>query len=294
MDRTLILFYSTMWGAPLDLKGLILPEGCEISTDRDTLEEADAVVFHLPQLGRYPPLQKREGQIWVAWSMECEKYYPIEPQTESSYTFDLTMTYKRQSDVLIPYYYPELREKFQKPVRKKSKRKLAAMFESSGHNQSKRLEYTRELMQHLEIHSYGKRFKNRNLPDDRGRETKMNVISEYKFTLAFENAIAPDYVTEKFFDPLVAGSVPIYLGAPNIKEFAPGEHCYIDTSDFTSPKHLAKFIKNLNKEADAYAAYHAWREMPLRPEFQSMLEEVAVHPFIRLCRKVQAIREGLR
>lgn len=38
--------------------------------------------------------------------------------------------------------------------------------------------------------------------------------------MAFENVIAMDYVTEKFYDPLIAGSVLVYLGAPNIADFA--------------------------------------------------------------------------
>ena len=59
---------------------------------------------------------------------------------------------------------------------------------------------------------------NRLLEEDTGRNSKLNLYRKYKFVIAFENAIEEDYVTEKFYDPLLAGSVPVYLGAPSIKK----------------------------------------------------------------------------
>ena len=70
----------------------------------------------------------------------------------------------------------------------------------------------------------------------------MELYRQYKFVIAFENSRANDYVTEKFYDPLLAGAVPIYLGAPNIETFAPGENCSVDIRNFSSPKELAAFL----------------------------------------------------
>ena len=64
----------------------------------------------------------------------------------------------------------------------------------------------------------------------------MQTIAGYKFTLAFENAVAEDYVTEKLYHPLVAGSVPVYLGAPNVGQLVPASDCYIDVNDFSGPQ----------------------------------------------------------
>jgi len=35
--------------------------------------------------------------------------------------------------------------------------------------------------------------------------------------IAFENAACPDYITEKFWRPLIMGVIPIYFGSPTIK-----------------------------------------------------------------------------
>jgi hypothetical protein len=46
--------------------------------------------------------------------------------------------------------------------------------------------------------------------------TKRRFLQHYKFTIAFENYSYPGYHTEKILDPMLAGSLPIYFGNPNI------------------------------------------------------------------------------
>lgn len=51
---------------------------------------------------------------------------------------------------------------------------------------------------------------------DNWEEGKLRFISDYKFTIAFENNKMYGYTTEKLEDPLAAHSVPIYWGNPNV------------------------------------------------------------------------------
>lgn len=44
--------------------------------------------------------------------------------------------------------------------------------------------------------------------DGRLHHKVKSIIPKYKFTFAFENSETDDYVTEKLFGPLAAGSVP--------------------------------------------------------------------------------------
>ena len=49
------------------------------------------------------------------------------------------------------------------------------------------------------------------------RARKVKVLSNYKFYLAFENFAVDDYVSEKVFEGLFAGTVPVYRGASSSK-----------------------------------------------------------------------------
>lgn len=48
---------------------------------------------------------------------------------------------------------------------------------------------------------------------------KTDWIRGFKFALCFENTALLGYVTEKVIDCLVAGVIPVYLGAPNVGDF---------------------------------------------------------------------------
>ena len=45
----------------------------------------------------------------------------------------------------------------------------------------------------------------------------LQLVSKYKFAIAMENGVCKDYVTEKFWRPLVVGTIPISFGTTNIK-----------------------------------------------------------------------------
>ena len=63
-----------------------------------------------------------------------------------------------------------------------------------------------------------------------------------------ENFTYPGYVTEKIFDALAAGSIPVYLGAPDIESFVPKE-TFIDMRDFPTIAKLEAFLNDLDEEA---------------------------------------------
>ena len=99
---------------------------------------------------------------------------------------------------------------------------------------------------------------------------------------------------EKFFNPLLAGTVPVYRGAPNVRDFAPGEHCFVNVEAYDSPRALADFLNRCYADDDLYEQFYTWRRIPLRTAFVQKLQEVEMHPFIRLCRKVAGMRNGIR
>lgn len=291
----LLLVWNTMWGEDPRPLAAHLPAGWEISTDRERFAEAAAVIFHLPDLRAETPLSKVPGQLWVAWSMECEVHYPYQRDPAFLRHFDLTMTHRRDADVWTPYCHPGLFEELRAPPAEKTAEVPVAAFISSSFDRSGRVLLLEGFMRHLQVHSFGQRCRNRELAHDAGRSTRLETMARYRFTLAFENAVAEDYVTEKFYEPLIAGSVPVYLGAPNAAAFAPAEGCFIDASEFASPAALAGRLRELAADEAAYRELLAWKEQPFRQEFLAMLDAVRDHPISRLCRlveKAQTARKG--
>ena len=77
---------------------------------------------------------------------------------------------------------------------------------------------------------------------------KKELFHKYRFALCLENTKnLTDYVTEKIYDCLSAGIVPIYAGAPNIDEYVP-HSCFIDYFSFKSLEQLADYISNMSED----------------------------------------------
>lgn len=82
----------------------------------------------------------------------------------------------------------------------------------------------------------------------------LRLMAGYKFTLALENAIGDDYITEKLWRPYHLGSVPVYLGSPSVRDWIPNERSILVTSEFASAEALASHLKALNVEDATYEA----------------------------------------
>jgi hypothetical protein len=156
-------------------------------------------------------------------------------------------------------------------------------------NKSGRLHYLIRMMKVLNVHSSGRMIPNMPTYNYYGHQFILDTISKCKFTVAFENAIAKLYVTEKFYDPLIAGSVPVYLGAPNIADFAPGENCFINASGWESPESLARYLLEVAQDESLYCNYLEWKEKPFLPIFAGLLGRLKEHPFRRLRTNIEEI-----
>ena len=90
---------------------------------------------------------------------------------------------------------------------------------------------------------------------------KRIAISKFLFNMAFENSIEPGYVTEKPFDALVSGTVPVYLGdSTHLKSLLPHPKAAIFVSDYTNIESLAKYLLYLSKNETAYEEHREWRK----------------------------------
>jgi hypothetical protein len=78
-------------------------------------------------------------------------------------------------------------------------------------------------------------------------KTKNEILSRSKFSICFENAKdIRGYLTEKIFDCLFAGCIPIYWGEPNIEKWLPKE-CFIDFRQFDSYQDLYEYLTTMEE-----------------------------------------------
>lgn len=83
---------------------------------------------------------------------------------------------------------------------------------------------------------------------------KLKTVGEYKFALCFENCISRGWISEKIFDCFSAGTIPIYLGAPDIEKIIPPE-CFIDFRKFKTYNELYEFLHSrTKKDLETYRA----------------------------------------
>jgi len=98
--------------------------------------------------------------------------------------------------------------------------------------------------QDFDLYGYG--WNSRKYKSYRGTvKSKIECLKNYKFCFAYENTRDLDgYITEKIFDVMFSGAVPIYLGAANVTDYIPKD-CFIDRRDFESYESLYSFLKNM-------------------------------------------------
>ncbi len=66
-------------------------------------------------------------------------------------------------------------------------------------------------------------------------QRKRQFLSDYKFTIAFENDIYPGYQTEKLYDAMQANSIPIYCGDSFVGDIF-NTDSFINATEYLSPQ----------------------------------------------------------
>jgi alpha-1,3-fucosyltransferase 10 len=287
--RPVILIYNSMFGRLPDLDDLARRGGCTVTTDRRRIAEADAVVIHLPTVRDIWAVPKFPGQLWVAWCMESRVTCPALASEAIMAAFDIRMTYERDADIWCSYVPEGFESALALPVARKTARAPVVLFQSASYDRWGRNAYLRRLMQLIPVHSYGRFMRNRwQLRRRPGGIAKRRVIRRYRFCLAFENSLAEDYVTEKLFDPLMVGTVPVYYGAPNVDAFAPHPDAFVNARDFDGPEALAAHLLRLAGDSSAFAELLRWREEGMSARFGRMLDVSRREAF---CRLVDLVRQ---
>ena len=224
------------------------------------------------------PLPRRHPHhLWALMHEESPKNNWLLATEKGISLFNVTSTFSRYSDYPLHLQYLHTMRRLLQPVRtptelkSKDGRALVLFMQSACNPPSDRDSYVRELMKHISVDCPGKCLHNRDdlLPAHLvdpltfGTEEVLEIVGKYKFVLSFENARCHDYLTEKFWRPLYAGSVPVVQGSPSIRDWDPSsEHpSFIVAEDFQSPEMLAHFLLELDKNDTEYNEYLKFKQI---------------------------------
>ncbi|XP_075690591.1 3-galactosyl-N-acetylglucosaminide 4-alpha-L-fucosyltransferase FUT3-like [Rhinoderma darwinii] len=259
VEDIVVLIWKWPWGyvSPLDKCPEFGIFGCKLTVDRNLYSVADAVLIHHADImydKKFLPQQPKPNfQRWIWYNMEPPRILVNLKMLDN--LFNMTMTFRKDSDIYSPYGQMEPLKKSVQNFTIPKKSKLVSWVVSKWYPGAPRIAYYEELQKHISIDVFGAKHKKLSWDDFYA------TISQYKFYLAFENSIYKDYITEKFWSNAFGSwAVPVVLGTSrkNYERFVPGD-AFIHVDDFPSPKELAAYLLELDKDDEKYRKYFNWR-----------------------------------
>uniref|UniRef100_A0A1A8MIE6 Fucosyltransferase n=1 Tax=Nothobranchius pienaari TaxID=704102 RepID=A0A1A8MIE6_9TELE len=174
--------------------------------------------------------------------------------------FNLTMSYRMDSDIFLPYGYlfPQARanalSKSSHSTRPRDQ--FIAWVISNWSAAHARVTFYHKLRRFVRIDLFG----GAGRPLPRGNGTVVRLLKGYMFYLALENSQHTDYITEKLWNALMAGAVPVVLGPSrrNYERFLPPK-AFIHVDDFPTVKKLAQYLLKLWRDPIRARRHLDWR-----------------------------------
>jgi len=108
---------------------------------------------------------------------------------------------------------------------------------------------------------------------------KYETQSKYTFTICYENMALEGWLNENIFDCFRVGTIPIYLGPPDVHDYIP-EECFIDKRKFETYADLRAYLHSLSA-ADIRRYKENARDFLASEKFQPFLSRSFVELFSR-------------
>ncbi|KAJ0047379.1 hypothetical protein NL108_006765 [Boleophthalmus pectinirostris] len=264
-------------------------EGCTLTDDPLAYPNVDAVIIHHREIAtgaaELPSETRPRAQKWIWMNYESPTHTPALWRLEGK--FNLTLTYRADSDIFLPYGYldPGITRNpdahlLHAPSRARLQRpRLVAWVISNWSDSQARVAFFYELQRYVRIDIFGRV----GLPLAAGSGNVVRLLSRYQFYLALENSQHTDYITEKLWNAVVAGAVPVVLGASrrNYERFLPPK-AFIHVNDFPSVRGLARYLLMLRRNPNRLWDHLDWREgySTVQPSFWA-------HHYCSACRAVR-------
>ncbi|KAJ0022039.1 hypothetical protein NQD34_009529 [Periophthalmus magnuspinnatus] len=264
-------------------------EGCTLTDDPLEYPNVDAVVIHHREIAtgaaELPAEPRPRAQKWIWMNYESPTHTPALWRFEGK--FNLTLTYRADSNIFLPYGYlePEITRNpdahlLHAPSRARLQRPhLVAWVISNWSDSQARVAFFYELQRYVRIDVFGRV----GLPLAAGSGSVVRLLSSYQFYLALENSQHPDYITEKLWNAVVAGAVPVVLGASrrNYERFLP-PNAFIHVNDFPSVRGLARYLLMVRRNPS-----RLWHHLDWREGYSTVQPSFWAHHYCSACRAVR-------
>ncbi|XP_070685596.1 alpha-(1,3)-fucosyltransferase 4-like [Pempheris klunzingeri] len=256
-----------------DCSELYQISGCTLTDDVRAYPQADAVIIHHREVATgfsdLPPEPRPRAQKWIWMNYESPAHSSRLWRLEG--VFNLTMSYRTDSDIFLPYGYLVPRESRTKsvpnssahPLRVPSRTHLlrpsfVAWVISNWSESHARVALYYQLRRYIQVDVFGRA--GQPLPEDSGGGSVVRLVGRYQFYLALENSQHTDYITEKLWNAVRAGAVPVVLGPSrqNYERFLPPE-AFIHVDDFPTVRGLARYLLMLRRNPARLRRHLDWR-----------------------------------
>ena len=146
------------------------------------------------------------------------------------------------------------------------------------------------------VDSYGACAHNAEVPEGMTIDTqegRIEIMKQYRIVLAFDTTKTKDHISDLVWEALISGSVPVVLGAENIRDHLP-PNSFINANAFSSWDDLAVYVAKVIKDKDLWESYQKWRSNEeALTAFEAKYEFTRTSPECRICRWAYAKKYGL-
>ena len=245
---------------------------CKYTFNRSAYNQSQLVVFNARRIykdnEKLPHRMRRNRDVWMIHGTEPPALIYLN-MANYQHIFNWTSFPRPDSDIRTYYNnYVEItndgdeltvaRHKMEETVESFSKRdKMIGWIVTHCHTDNHREEYVKKMTKHVKVHIYGGCVSAR-ISGSRLFGITDDVIQQHKFYLAFENSNCLGYITEKIWNPLREGAIPVVMGdSASYKRYAP-PGSYIDASWFDTAEDLVKYLHKVTLNETLYRSYFKW------------------------------------
>lgn len=244
------------------------------------IEDYDAIIFYLLKPTNLSRRTANQNYVFYTLESPYNTLYATDLY-KSPWFFNLTMNYRRDSDVHLPYGRVSKNQTnytLPSPSTILNKKRMVAWFVSNFDTAGtkRRMKYVEQLQMYIQVDIYSK---HRPLKCPTDWNCYEMLETDYMFYLAFENSMCYDYITEKVFHVLRYNVIPVVMGHAHYKSMVP-PNSVIDVNDFPTPKSLSEHLIKVSQNPILYQSYLEWKR-----EFVVESNEVLLlkHALCQLC-----------